>query len=454
MATPLHDLDVLLALSEDSGEARAWALARLALAAPHKVRAFPAESSLPDIPQMAGWPGMAEQLLAAMRATPNVRLAQAIATLGSYGHLPTQTFTYAADLRALLREDGGPEDLWLILALAQMGEVLLPDLRIADASRDPLREVVLPVAALRVAETLGQLEVAVPEIAAALRRQADDDPGLLGLVLVNLGVPAGQIALPSPREAAIAGALAAGGEPREIRVQGSKKRQAQGWVRGLLAETPGAAAALLREAFREDPPEGWGVGLVAAAGWLAAYQATDPLTDVRLHFAGTDVRTLAAARRAVRPEHRDQLLEDLRTRPDPALGVLAQPLLRGDEELSGAVLDLVMVRRSLDMRALSAACVAAWHCPDRIPDLLRDERTQPLALMVAEWVPTLEVLEALLELPTPAEPSSREQYARTLASMGDPAALPVLQALFAEDRDGSLDAIRDLTRGLLRVDVR
>lgn len=449
----LHTIDVLLALSEEEGAAGDWAQARLALEAPDRVTRFPGLSALPDVPLAAGWPAMHAHLITALRRERDPMLAMAASTLALMGQAPLAAADFGEDLRALLQSDGSDVDMWLALALALLGQARLPDLRAVDRGESALRELVLPVVALRVGESLLQVEALVPEVATAIKRRSDESPGLLSAVLNHLGVPVAAAPFPSAREAAAAGALAAGGTPREITIQGGKLRQSQGWVRGLLEGVSGAGAALLREAFREDPHPSWGYEMIAAAGWLSAYTEGDPMSDVVSRFAGVRPDRLAAARRAWRTEDREAVTEALRLRADPAIALVALSGVRGDAELAQVLVEATVGRRALDIRSLAAASVAAWHHPDLVPALLRDAHTRPLALMVAEWAPTEEVTEALLELPTPQNPDSRAQFARTLAAMGDPTTIPRLRGLFADDHDGVLGGERDLVRGLLGVEV-
>ena len=99
--------------------------------------------------------------------------------------------------------------------------------------------------------------------------------------------------------------------------------------------------------------------------------------------------------------------------------------------------------------------MAATCIPDRIPALLRshDARKRILGLLCAEWVPSTETLEALLEIPVPTEDQLRVQYARCLAAMGDPATLDLLAALRSGDEAGLLDEPMHLAEALLHVKI-
>lgn len=123
--------------------------------------------------------------------------------------------------------------------------------------------------------------------------------------------------------------------------------------------------------------------------------------------------------------------------------------------VAAGLLDAYGGDRNSDIRTVAIACVAASHIPDVVPELLKSsyESQRTIGLVVAEWVPTAEVLEALLAMPVPALPKLKLQYARSLAAMGDAATLPHLQALRAADENGELSEPIGLAEALLRVSI-
>jgi len=457
MSTPLHSTDELVALAEGApGPARDWASARLALLAPDRYSTFPIGESVPDVVVAAGPPGLVPSVIEVLETgEPPPSISAATSMLGTYGTLPEHTDALVNALHLGLRGDGSESDLWLVHTLAQLGRATKHELSFAARYDGPLRPLLLPAIVLRVSEQSGDLDLVAPAIAAEVRRQSEADPALLTAVLSALGSPSGSAELPvkDPYEAAQAGATVAGKVLPDIAVpRGSRRRRTQRWVVELLDGVPGASAALLRESFRSDPHPAWGASFVAVAAWLRSFTPGDPIDDVLARFGGADPAIVTAARRAVGPEHRNALLEQLRRRADPALGIVALPLLaHGDEELAATMVGLIVDHRVLDIRAEAVASVAAWHCADRIPALLHDKMSRDLGLLVAEWVPTEEVLVALLEMPIPADPDARTQHARCLAAMGDQATLPILDVIARADEGGTLGGVRALVAELLQT---
>lgn len=456
MHTPLHSIETLSALADGEGLSATWARGRLALQAPEHLRHFPWADGLYDPAVAAGPPELVDLLvrdLGRTRPCPE-GLASGAWYLASYGLLPADPEPLGAALRGALARDGSAADLWLVHGLAGLGLATPDDLVIAARHEGELRLEVLPVVALRVAASMGQADDAADEVARSLRAVLDDHPGLLASVLVDLGAPAQRIQLPSddPAEAARLGALAAGAELPVIRIRGSRRRRTQQWVQALLHDVPGPAAALLRAAFQADPPPAWGLSMVATAAWLALRRPEDPLEDVRYRFAGVDGPALSAARRSVHPGLAEDLGHQIRQVPDPALSILALPLVPDHPDLARDVVEAFAVQRILDLRSEAAAAAAAWHT-DRLPHLLADPSAAGLALMLAEWVPSEEVLTALLELDPPQDEALAVQYATTLAAMGDAAALEPLSSVLASIPDELATLPRLLVRELLHQRV-
>ena len=175
------------------------------------------------------------------------------------------------------------------------------------------------------------------------------------------------------------------------------------------------------------------------------------MQDVLWRDGDADGARLSAARRQVGPGLRAEVRTALEEADPAVAGVLAVPIL--DPELARLLVGRFLQRRSPDLRLQALTTVAvARHLPDRVPDLLAHRASRDHGLVLAEHVPTVEVLEALLALPVPADAAPRAQYARCLAAMGEPAALPVLRALIEQQPEAHADA-RALAEALLRHPV-
>ncbi len=454
MATPLHDIDALVALAEGAyGPAQAWAAGRLAVIAPHRFARLPAGDIPYDEVLAVAPPRLVPLLIEALGAEGPVDfgLAVTVATLGDFGVLPEDPAPLAAALRCALRGEGDDADLWLAHALALFDQPDPAVLAIANKVRSPDRQWLLPAIVLRVADRLGALDQAAAEIAREINKVGD--PGVLGAVLGALGVPI-QAALGDAEDlddAVRRGARLAGRDVLPPARQGSQKRRVQHAVLGLLDGVPGPGPALLRALYRHDAHPAWGLAPASIAAWLRAFVPADPLDDVLDRLGGTDPSRLSAARRAIGELHRARVRASLATHRDPSVAVLALPLLDGDPGLARDVVDLLHTVGAGDLRTDALARAAAWRCADQIPDLLADRATRDLGLLVAEWVPTEEVLVALLALPVPADRDARMQYAMCLAAMGDAAAVPVLEALCTADESGDLLGARALAESILHV---
>jgi hypothetical protein len=377
--------------------------------------------------------------------------------------LPEDTSALVAAERAALRKDGDEADLWLAYALSTVGAADVDALRAAAAANQgPHAAWILPIVVLRVAEAQGALDDAAAEVA---RDLADDhaDPHRLIALMMAMGAPMALLAAPQDEiDNAIAfGAACADQEVRATKIPpGSKKRRQQHAVRALLDGVPGPMAALLRAVNTRDPRPEWGLWPLSIAAWLEASTRapdTDVVERVLLRSAGGDARTLSEARRAANLDDAPDLLFALDHDVELAAGILAVQVFRatGDVELAEAVLDLHSGDVDEDIRTVALSIVAAFQLPDRVPELLvsqhADDRT--LGLVFAEWVPTTEVLEALLAMPVPADPTLRAQYAQCLAAMGDAAIVPTLTSLVAQDEHGDYAEARALAEELLHVAI-
>lgn len=467
MPTWLHTPDVYASLAEGPpGPARDWGTTRLALAAPERFVTLPDDERCHDVLLAAGPPNVTDAVIDALRSRrpAPAGLANCASAVGMYGLLPAEPSAWAEALRGALRGDGAESDVWIAYALAQIGVCDATTLGAAARAEGAHAEWVLPVVVLRVAEAMGELTAAAREVAAELRRTYDRDPHRLLAILTALGVPIGPLAMryESVEEALDMGARFAGAEPSPVRLPpGSQKRRQQAAVRAVLDGVAGPAAALLREVYTQEPRHEWGLWPVAIAGWLrgraAPRAAVDVVRDVIFHGVGSDPASLSAARRAVRPEHAADLRRALHEHAEVSDAVLAVTLVRRghDDGLADAVLHAHGGNADADVRTAALAVVAGFHRPDALPPLIRsdDRGRKLLGLVCAEWVPTQEVLEALLETPVPADARLAAQYARCLAAMADPAIVPVLEPLVAADEEGRFAEARALAEQVLGVGI-
>lgn len=458
MATPLHDVDALVSLARGpAGAAQSWAASRLAVLAPAEFREFPTGEDTFDEVFAAAPPALIPALIAALPETGPcpVGLAASAAALGAYGGFPEERSELVAALRGAMRHDGSEADLWLAYGLCSLGDPTAEDLEAAGRVQGPDRLWLLPALVLRMAERSDRLEEAAAEVARAVLSQSAE-PHVLPAILAVLGAPTGPDLsdVKDPVEAAKRGAEAAGGKAPYLPARkGSRGRHLQSLVLSLLDGVPGAPAALLRALYRDRAEERFGLWPIAVAAWLRTYEPGDPVQDVLHKTGGADPERLSAARRAVGPDHRDEILETLREQGGSAVGVLAMPLVAGDPELAIAVCDLLQGETGKDVRVDALACASAWHCADHVPDLLRERTTRDLGLLLAEWTPTEEVLAALLELPVPADRAPRVQYAWCLASMGDAAAVPLLAELLETDESDDLAGPRARAEAILHQPI-
>ena len=470
MATWLHDVEIYASLAEaDAGPARDWGTARLALYAPDRFRVFPDDERTHDVVLAAAPPRVVEAMIEAIRTRSPLSggLANAAAALGPYGLLPDDPSDYVAALRGAIRKDGDEADLWGAYALALVGAATPASLAAAAKVKRIDSSWVLPIVLLSVAEPAGALTEAATSVAREIHAAAAD-PHRLFLILLGLGLPIGTLARPykdADEAVAIGAAMAHQHAPVVKTKPGSARRRQQQLVDALTTGVPGAAAALLRAVYAtgESRTE-WGQWPVAVASWLNArarpsdHGHGDDLHDVLHHGGGGDPKRLAALRREVGPAQADDLRHVLHHHADIPAGLLAATVLRQlghDQPLADGLLRMHGGDLDADVRTTALAVIGAAAWPDRVPALLRSASTddRALGLVVAEWVPTTEVLEALLAMPVPADPMLRLQFARDLAAMADPAALPVLGALKAADRDDALGEAFALAELLLHQPV-
>lgn len=468
MATWLHEIDVYAALAEgDAGPARDWANTRLAIAAPERFHRLPDDERLHDVVLAAAPSGLVDALIKAVGQRPvPVGIASAATALPSYGLLPEDPAPLADAMYAALANDGSESDLWLAYGLSMLGRADRQAL-IACGRYEGAQDWVLPIVLLRVADGMGAVDDAAREVAADLRARTNAPHRLLAL-LAGMGIPLPTRTLheKDPVEAASYGAAIAHHAPFPLRLApGSARRRLQAAVKTLLDGVPGPAAALVRASCERDPMPEWGMLPAAIAAWMRARSplgATDehehpsePLHDVLFHANGGDPVQVAAARRSLTDASTAVLMEAL-PHGDTAAMVLAIAQVRrtNDAELANAMLLAHGGDPDADLRTAAACCVAAWHAAEEIPGLLAsdDPRKRLVGLIGAEFVPSQEVLAALIAMAVPADPAARRQYGRALAAMGDTAALPMLEGLIALDPDAHAES-KVLAEALLHVAV-
>jgi hypothetical protein len=441
--TPLHDIEVLRALAESAeGSARDWATVRLALREPGAL------SRLPD----NGWDASlclacapdqgAPLVLAALAADRPGRAVHLADRLLALGHRPDDPQPWIAALRAAELPTGHRGALSVGRALADLGGLdadALSRCTAVPVTNDEVRAGLVALV-LRFAAAHGHpLDEVAAQVAGRLHDGVTADPTLVGRVLTWLGAPALlPLASDAPGDPARRAAAAAGGElPALPSVRGSARRRAQRQVRALLREVEGPAAALLRAlASRPDAPL---QAITTHAAWLAVYTPPSDAVEAVLRGAGEDRAVLAAARAQVTAEHAPRLAEhilDPSWETCPAAVPAAALLLRSPDDqgaLARALLGRGMIDMGRDDRLDLACVIAAARHPESVPHLLAEAETRDTGLAMARFVGTEEVLQALLELPVPADPTSRGLYALALAELADPAIEAPLRALAADD---------------------
>ncbi len=435
MAHPLHSIDVLQSIaSGEPGLAREWANALLAQRDPDAILHLPLDPWFAEPIAARGGHAFEEALCAALTDDPHGQALGLALVASSFGALQDIDRIISV-VRSEIIGDGSETDLWRTAFLTPVGGITPVALASAGQSTHPERSWVLPAAVLQLVTGTDELEDAAAAIAHEIGDRVDREPGLLLAILRELGVPS--IRDPdglSPEACARTGARMAGGTSSSImEPRGSVRRRVQRWVRALVADTPGPAAALLRALYSENRRADTGV--VAIAAWLAAFQSSDPLTDVLGRWRGCHLPTLAAARRACADEDAEHIgaaiHAELPGTPALALGLLGGPQ---SETIAAALLDARLEGHLSD--DLPLQCAVPW-LEDRIPDLLRTRPSRDAGLALAPWCPTEEVLDTLLRLPVPADPAPRALFVTALACMGDRTVLKPLQEL--RDMKDTLD---------------
>jgi hypothetical protein len=445
MATPLHDADALTSIATgEPGAAADWAASRLALVEPTRFTVFPGHADTHDVVIAADPDGLLEALTAALRV-PTEPLAQAVLLLGEYGVMPQDLGALHYAIVEGIKGDGSPADLWLVHALALRGEATADHLVAAAASQSIDRNWLLPAVVLRVAQRAG----ALGEVAEQMGEQLELlDPTQFAAMLHALGLPPiGQaVGVREPEAIVQLGARWAGGDVPDItRPRGSRRNRFKAWVRDLSGDRHGPAAALLF-AIDLDKLGPEQVRLcAAAAAWLSVYSESDPVVDVLERGGGVDPWRLSAARRGITDEHVASLAKAIGRTTDPAVWSLALAL-SDQPGLDQQLVARTGIAPGLSPQAIAVAAVAGWRAPAAVVALLQHPGTRVVGLELAAWNPSLEVLQALLEMPVPAD--HRREYAWALAAMGDQATLPLLGDLFKLDDDEELGQARQLVTAL------
>jgi hypothetical protein len=453
MAIWLHDVEIYASLvAEGPGLARDWATTRLALYAPDRFAEFPDDLRCHDVVLAAAPPALLPSLMRSLSRSPvSTGVANASASLGQYGLIPEDTAVIAGAMRSAFRRDGDEADLWLAYGLSVLGRADAAALAAAARVSGENAQWALPIVLLRVAEAAGALGEAAAEVAREIEANKARDPQRLLAILTAMGVPLGAFArrIDDVDAAIRLGAAMAHQAPLAKKLPpGSQRRRHQAAVLALLDGVPGAVAALLRAVYRHEPHPSWQLWLVAVAAWLEGRSRPSDahggdLHDLLHHGGASDPMALSKARREVQFSDKAELLEAMSGHPDVAAGVLVSELVgqTHDPALSHALLALHGGDADADPRSIALACFGAANVPDEVPTLLAspDPADRVLGLVVAEWVPTAEVLSALLAMPVPARADLRRQYAWALAAMGDAAVVPHLQAIVAHLGDAAAE---------------
>lgn len=438
---PLHEVEALRAIADGSGVAADWARSRLLFMEPEASVPFP-EASVAFTPWLVA---RSDALDGLIEHLPDRRPLATVALLEALelGLIPEDTSALEQHVSEAIRGDGSPEDLHLATVLARLGPVDVSVVAAAASSTSVDRDWLLPSIALRGAERSQDLSRVAEDVAEALLAAERRRPGAIALCLAELGVPS-RSSWDEPSASALDAATVLGLSPPDLpRARGSKKRHAQQAIRALLDGHHSAQSALVGSLAARDAD--LARRLVYSAAWLHLYRPADPVADAVYRHGGLDARRLAAARRAVTEDH----LPVLRGALDHGLekaAVLAHHL-PGDP-LAGDVIDFLLRHDFAHRIDLFLGVRAAWAVPDRIPTLLANEATLAVGLLLAEWLPTLEVLEALLAVTLPEGEDWTAAYARALAGMGDAAAAEVLRTLIQDEPEATAGA-RHLAESIL-----
>lgn len=439
--TLLHEPDALRTLTDTEGLAADWARTRLVLIEPEHDAGLPREFSL-FAPFLVFAEDGLERVIAVLQQSPDLASIGVLEAL-ELGLCPADPLPLIAALQQAIQEDGSDSDLLFATALARLGVTDARALGAAAAATSMDRDWLLPSVALNAAENMGSTANVVQEIAAALRAAEEQRPGAIELCLAELGVPfRGYWDTPEESLHDVAAVLGVD-VPVIATRKGSRKRKAQHTVRALLEGRSDAASALVRALADADME--LATFLIYSAGWLALFEPTDPVLDAVHRHGGLNAMRLGNARRALGEHHLPLIKGALENHLENA-AILANAL--PGQPLAEEILAHMVHTDSHNPVDVFLGVRACWTIPGAVPKLLASPETLWLGLTFAEWIPTVEVLEALLGAEVPATPEWIRIYAEALAAMGDPAAAEVLRALIQQDPEATTHA-RQLAESIL-----
>jgi hypothetical protein len=423
----LHADDVLRSVADSSeGAARDWAATLLALRDPASLQCLPSSTRFGETLAARGaprLPGLLREALSGADSDATFGLALRALQHGTIG----ETASFA---KAILRPGAfdGPGGFWrayLLTGLAQPTPSALRSLALGD---HPEREFILPAAALMLTPS-SELRATADALVTELTQRLQKQPVLGWNILCALGAPPLVAEThTSPEQRAVWGARIAGGVPPVQRAgRGSQRTRARRLVIGLLEDVAGAPAAFLSALARHGLPAG---EHVEAAAWLATFTTADPVTDV-LRGAGGCPGVLPRARAAVTVDDLDRTAAS----GTPGASDLLLALL--DSPSAAEAADMLLEHVAVDPDDQASALrlqATAPHLSHLTPELLSGPPPRRnTGLILAPFAPTEPTLEALLNLPIPADSAARQAFGFALASMGDPTVLPALRDLRSLD---------------------
>lgn len=429
MATFLHELSALESLAlGPSGPACDWANTRLALRDPARVKHLPEDAASAYWVITSG-AAAAQGELPARIIQRHPRAANDLSVASAMGLLPVAApEPWIAALRACWRE--GDEMLRVVAAevLADLGvfeEELIVSLSKSDSFEQQLSASAL---LLRWMAHRGEpTDALAAQIAQGILAMEEKDPGCVQDVLTRLGLPSLVMDETSLYSAVAFGETLAGVERTgDNPSRGSLRSSALRFARSALAGSTHPGDQLLLALFeRQIPnPASW----VAVASW--ARHRSDPANPVQavLRGAGEDRHLLSRARLSLTDGDRDAVLQGMAGAgllSNPVLALLPALRLTERDDLASVAYE-VTERLALEdhrARVVFPFAIDVDGLPDDIASGL------PFALTRAVFVPTEEVLSALLVLPIPDDIEDLQSLAHALTEQADPAALARLRDL-------------------------
>lgn len=439
MTELLHEIDVFCNLADsEAGLARDWASARLALFAPRALRWFPEEPLSADVTLAANPPDIIQTVTRTLQGAAPVseQLASATTAIGAYGVMPAAPTELIEALRAARSKASPAAALWLALACCLAGDVQPSDVQAAACATIPEKDWVLPTLLLALSEANASVDVG--QLAVEMLPRMLHDRQLLPAMLETLGAPASSAFLApidSLEQAIATGATWAGARCQDLNLgKGGHRNRYRTAIQLLLEEQEGPAANWLRVLCQEQDAVKLGHGPIVVASWIRHYAPGNPVFDVLRCYAGTSDHALSRARRLVNETNLPEVLTALQ-QPHPVEASILALELQTEAVTPTTIGLLNRVRQPGEnhLRAEIPAIVAFARHGDEIARLILQEETVDIGLTLAEWSPTIPVLAALLEIPTPDRPSRLNRFARALAGMGDYAAFNRLSKLTIGD---------------------